>query len=893
MGVVFILIYVFLKFGTHNVTAIDSKNENLSGNIWYSKEGNPELNEVERDFRKLSRKENPLIRSGISDSQMIYTGYTGALLVVQDKPKNNKGLDDRPLFENTYSDNSDEMSSLSTSDQSFNLEKNNSSYPPLDPKQSESFHDVRILRHLNVSRKGASTDLNLSVLSDRHRSSEQFNLSRNGRFSTDVGKSYSKKPSHNLNIAPKKSFLFWKDLTTDESDVAINISMPSSELLTSREHVEWNVCIKDVEHNRTWSEEKGGVLITMACPDSYKGQIFRMCHITGLWDDPDYQDCRLVNLANLKQTLQITHNLKNGLDKALACYNVFGELESILTEEIIYNQQDLLEATEIMTYALGASSSLLTHSNLSSSLIRVVMQCVDRILMVDLLKKEPTSKEQSLRYFQTLILALQQFIMKYTWELAACPNFTALNRHGYQAAFTHHGYQISDKLVIYNDYKNTPERESHAESSRNWIVCGVQVSGLKYILTTENVIVRSALSIVTIHKEVATGDELNYDIKYNITLAVLDSISDDYVTECATMWNTSRIWKYDDCQLVEQLDGHVTCSCSGVGVVAVVDRRRPPKEELRENNAVSSVIIIGCAIFLVAIAFTLVTVPFNFRTTNPGPPIILVNVLFAMAVNQFIFIFGAGATSGKVFCTSISLLLHYLHLVASFWMVTYVENLHRRLLNFPDTKFRIFGYFLVSWIIPAIFVFFCFAYYPNGYETTLYCWLSVHRGMGISFLVPMVLLIMANTVFIIASLRKYLFLRAITPRDEINKMRLYLRSAMAVLPWHFINWFFSVLALEYSSTTTLHYVFALTNATQGIIIFQSNWASYPKAENISFSGPTKSRKCTEPRYPKTAETVSVISQVEKEISALNRGNFYESDRRPLFVKSSVSVLDVV
>ncbi|XP_076335622.1 adhesion G protein-coupled receptor L2-like [Tachypleus tridentatus] len=896
MGVVFILIYVFLKFGAHNVTAIDSKDENLFGNIWYSREVNPELNAVEKDFRRLSREETPAIRSGISDSKIIYSGYTGALPGMQGEPKNNKGLDDHSFFENTYSDNSTEMVSYNTNDQSFNLEKNNSSYPPLNPKQSGSFHNVRILRQLNVSIQSSFRGLNLPLLSDRYGSLGQFNLSRKRRFSADVGEHYSNKTSRNLNIAPKKSFLFWRNLTTDEPDVAVNFSMASSELLTSREHVD--ICIKDVEHNRTWSEEKGGVLVTMACPESYKGQIFRMCHATGLWDDPDYENCRLVSLENLKQTLQVSCNPKNGLDEDLACYNVFGELENILHEEIIYSEEDLLEATEIMTYALGASSRLLAHSNLSSSLIRVVMQCVDRILMNDLLKKEPASNEQSLRYFQTLILALQQFIMKYTWELATCPNFMAPNHHGYQAVLTRHNYQISDKLVTYNKCKNTPERESCAgigmfESSSNWTVCGVQVSGLKYILTTENVIVRSVLFIITVHKDVATGGELNYDIKYNITLVVLDSVSDDYITECATMWKNSRIWKFDECQLVEQLDRHVTCTCSEVGVVAVVGRRRPPTEELRENNAVSSVITIGCAIFLVAIAFSLFRVPLNFRSTNPGPPIILVNVLFTMAVNQFIFIFGAGATSGKVICTSVSLLLHYLHLVASFWMVTYAENLHRRLLNFPDSKFRIFGYFLVSWIIPAIFVLFCYAYYPNGYETTLYCWLSVHRGMGISFLVPMALLIMANTAFIIASMRKYLFLRAITPKEEINKMRLYLRSVMAVLPWHFINWFFSVLALEYSSTTTLHYVFALTNTTQGIIIFQSNWASFPKTESIASSGSTKSRRCTEPRFPKTAETVSVISKVEKEISALNRGKFYESDRRPLFVKSSVSVLDVV
>ncbi|XP_013778247.2 latrophilin-like protein 1 [Limulus polyphemus] len=238
----------------------------------------------------------------------------------------------------------------------------------------------------------------------------------------------------------------------------------------------------------------------------------------------------------------------------------------------------------------------------------------------------------------------------------------------------------------------------------------------------------------------------------------------------------------------------------------------------------------GCVVCLLAVILTFGTTPFYFRNERPGLPTVIVNILIAVAANQIIILFGITATDDEVVCSSVALLLHYVHLVGSLWLICYVVHIYRQLWQLSERPWTILGYCLVSWLLPAGFVVSSYLINPKGYETNQYCWLTIQGGMGISFVLPMVFLLLLNTVFILASMKRFFALRSVTPKNEIDRIRFSLRTGMVILPYFFVNWFFSVLAFEDVFTTMFHYIFALTNSLQGILIFLFFCALNPKLQ---------------------------------------------------------------
>lgn len=202
-------------------------------------------------------------------------------------------------------------------------------------------------------------------------------------------------------------------------------------------------------------------------------------------------------------------------------------------------------------------------------------------------------------------------------------------------------------------------------------------------------------------------------------------------------------------------------------------------------------------------------------------------------------------------CVAQALLLHWLHAAAACWLLLASLLVLRRLRDAPPPRARRWA--PLAWGIPAILVAVCYGTDPHCYETSRFCWVSVERGMLLSFLLPVGALIVANTWLAVASLRQLtpapesptkcpskspgalspLPLLLAPPEAENAMRRRAVRAAAALLPLFAVHWFLAVLALENPSSLVLAASDAALNCFLSWFLLWSASAVWAAPEDMS------------------------------------------------------------
>jgi len=198
---------------------------------------------------------------------------------------------------------------------------------------------------------------------------------------------------------------------------------------------------------------------------------------------------------------------------------------------------------------------------------------------------------------------------------------------------------------------------------------------------------------------------------------------------------------------------------------------------------------------------------------------------------------------------------------------------------------------LLSWGVPLLIVLLSYLSNPTGYDIKRYCWMSVEGGMVFSFIVPVSLLIMVNTVVMLMVQKQMFSSRSILSEMMISKASALsrledgegtdgliqgestssnseegdeeedekhqpstqhhpqtlphygsfvdddveydgdfrrrnlhhqlssLRAGVTLLPFFGVNWFFSVLSLEDTSSYSFQVMFSTSNIILSLLIF--------------------------------------------------------------------------
>ncbi|EDS33435.1 conserved hypothetical protein [Culex quinquefasciatus] len=167
-----------------------------------------------------------------------------------------------------------------------------------------------------------------------------------------------------------------------------------------------------------------------------------------------------------------------------------------------------------------------------------------------------------------------------------------------------------------------------------------------------------------------------------------------------------------------------------------------------------NVIVIG-AVFALAPQILTAIILFlrnrRLRHFNTFYPICL-NLLLMLAASNFSFVLGVQATRNTVRCELIAIVLHYLHLSTSIWCFVYIYVIYDLIVN--ECNPRLKYTYLVGYGVPGVYVLFSYASSIDTFEVHRYCWMSIQKGMIVSFMIPISFLIILTTVLGTISLKR-------------------------------------------------------------------------------------------------------------------------------------------
>ncbi|XP_063878890.1 adhesion G protein-coupled receptor L4-like [Scylla paramamosain] len=199
------------------------------------------------------------------------------------------------------------------------------------------------------------------------------------------------------------------------------------------------------------------------------------------------------------------------------------------------------------------------------------------------------------------------------------------------------------------------------------------------------------------------------------------------------------------------------------------------------------------------------------------------NLATSLASAHVLLIFGIQATGRAWVCGVVGLLLHFLHLVSCFWLLALTTRLLGSLLQRPamHTAF----YCASAWGASLGLVVVSYVVNPEGYETRRYCWMSVERGMLVSFIVPVCSLILVNAGLCLAAQKLLLDMREGVKHEVMAVHKRDLRGAVCLLPLEGVSWFLAVVALEDHQSLALDCAAALVSACLGwLILYFHGWS---------------------------------------------------------------------
>ena len=254
-----------------------------------------------------------------------------------------------------------------------------------------------------------------------------------------------------------------------------------------------------------------------------------------------------------------------------------------------------------------------------------------------------------------------------------------------------------------------------------------------------------------------------------------------------------------------------------------------------ESRFLRYVTFVGFLVSFLALILTLVIHFIFAELRRPLPGKNLMSLCLALALAQFMWLFGSGDTDKPTFCTAVAAVIHYLFLVSFACMAIIAFDTHRTFssqisrapgisIGGQNKNIRFLKNTCFSWGLPMLFVGGCvlldhFQVVFIGYGNEDACWLVSSDGKIIVFAVPIASVLLYNigafshTIWAINSARKQTTRVTSARQDQKVVLKIYLRLVTLMG----FTWFFGFGAELIHKA--LIYPFLVLTTTQGVFIF--------------------------------------------------------------------------
>uniref|UniRef100_UPI00398F3013 adhesion G protein-coupled receptor E1-like n=1 Tax=Pristiophorus japonicus TaxID=55135 RepID=UPI00398F3013 len=322
---------------------------------------------------------------------------------------------------------------------------------------------------------------------------------------------------------------------------------------------------------------------------------------------------------------------------------------------------------------------------------------------------------------------------------------------------------------------------------------------------------------------ITNRDKHGLDPTVNFTFKHTEEAIRDWTMHCVH-WNYAAgksYWSPSGCTVGASNGTETQCRCNHLSSLALL---MTPFKRQDDPLALTVITFIGIPVSLVCLGITFVTFAFcsNLKNAINTTHTQLCASLF---LAELLFIVGINRTGNRVVCGIVAGFLHYFFLAAFVWMFLegvqlflMVRNI--RQLRAPHSEKTGRYMYSCGYGVPAVIVVISAAVYHDGYGSPRHCWISTDRGLIWSFLGPVCLIIVVNTLLFLTVL--WILKKEVSKRDtQVSKLqdtRMLTFKAIAQVFILGCTWIFGLLQFQVEAGV-MAYLFTIVNSFQGTFIF--------------------------------------------------------------------------
>ncbi|XP_033107952.1 adhesion G protein-coupled receptor L3-like [Anneissia japonica] len=392
--------------------------------------------------------------------------------------------------------------------------------------------------------------------------------------------------------------------------------------------------------------------------------------------------------------------------------------------------------------------------------------------------------------------------------------------------------------------------------------------------------------------------------------------------------STHGEWANEGCQVEHSNSTHTECICNHLTNFAIIMDVKGVEISDEHTFALSTITYAGFTISITCLLMAFITFT-AFKNLQNDRNTIHKNLCLCLLVAEFVFLIGIDRGDFPAVCTVVAVLLHYFFLASFAWMCLEGIQLYVMLVEvFEAESSRRKYYYPFGYGVPLITVAVAALVNYEGYGTESHCWLQVENHFIWSFIGPICIVIMVNTVFLtmafvimcrhstIATNKRQKTTKEkltstekiVVGTDRLEYIMSWVRGSFVLLCILGITWIFGLLYVS-DSTVLFAYIFTIFNSVQGVFIFvfhclmndkvkkeyrrfvrNNSWM--PMCVRVQFGGVSSSQSNQQASYRSSSTSAKLrnmwdnrrysdSTSVDKRKSntSLNKGSFGEAPNR--------------
>ncbi|XP_011300624.1 latrophilin Cirl isoform X4 [Fopius arisanus] len=627
-------------------------------------------------------------------------------------------------------------------------------------------------------------------------------------------------------------------------------------------------CQPTMARNLFWNATRAGDIAVQSCPGGANGVARWRCIATedsATWyrDSPDLSECRSVWLSSLETRVQSGDKILTISDDLSAVTNnsrIFYGGDMMITTKIIKNMAEKM-SQDISTYR-DSSQSEFTVTELLQGVVRTGSNLLDKAQMASW---KDLSHEDQMRVATSLLIGLEENAFLLAGTLHHQKTIVQEGKNILMEVRVLETRNIDNKVEIFPS-ESTRDRwtasNDRVELTRKSLLENrdeglVRLVFMAFDRLEEILQPQQEESFVSLNEDVRHRSISNRILNSKVISASLgkgrhiqlsepvriyfEHLTTENVTNpTCVFWDyVMSSWSGEGCHIRETNGTHTVCECNHLTNFAVLMDVHAVKLDMAHQVALQIITYIGCIISVVCLVLAIMTFQL-FRGLKSDRTTIHKNLCVCLLIAEVLFVCGIGQTDQRIVCGVVAGLLHFFFLCAFAWMFLEGFQLYVMLIEvFEAEKSRLRWYYLVAYGGPLLVVAISCIIDPLSYGTDRYCWLRADNYFIFSFVGPVILVILANLVFLSMAIymmcrhanttvsmksKEHSRLASASGKEENalpNKLQAHLawlRGAIVLVFLLGLTWTFGLLYLNQESVI-MAYIFTVLNSLQGLFIF--------------------------------------------------------------------------